>query len=169
MANILYRFCVTALESKSTKLWLKGPGGLVSMEPSIVCDSYGCYIVTIHCQQLFVFQCSTFSCWQLRSLLFQRRKWLQRFWAVFFLSASCSLQDMTQLFSCQQHILSLVCAVDSLDWISCQWHLLSIWSSFWKLNVLLKEAMWYLSRIVLEYLNWGIQGESGLKHLQQNV
>ena len=87
----------------------------------------------------------------------------------FFLSASCSLQDITLLFSCQQHILSLVCAVDSLDWISCQWHLLSIWSSFWKLNVLLKEAMWYLSRIVLEYLNWGIQGESGLKHLQQNV
>ena len=45
MANILYRLCETALESKSTKLWLKGPGGLVSMEPSIACDSQGCYIV----------------------------------------------------------------------------------------------------------------------------
>ena len=50
----------------------------------------------------------------------------------FFLSASCSLQDM---LSCQQLILSLVCAQ---DWISCQWHLLSIWISFWKLNVLLR-------------------------------
>ena len=39
MANILCRFGETALESKSTKLWLKGPGGLFSMEPSIVCDS----------------------------------------------------------------------------------------------------------------------------------
>ena len=39
MANILYRFCETAWESKSTKLWLKGPGGLVSMEPSIARDS----------------------------------------------------------------------------------------------------------------------------------
>ena len=39
MANILCRFCETALESKSTKLWLKGPGMLVSMEPSIACDS----------------------------------------------------------------------------------------------------------------------------------
>ena len=39
VANILYRFCETALESKSTKLWLKGSVGLVSMKPSIVCDS----------------------------------------------------------------------------------------------------------------------------------
>lgn len=39
MAYIRCTFCVTALESKSTKLWLKGPGGLVSMEPSIACDS----------------------------------------------------------------------------------------------------------------------------------
>ena len=39
MANIPCTFCETALEGKSTKLWLKGPGGLVSMEPSIACDS----------------------------------------------------------------------------------------------------------------------------------
>ena len=45
MANIPCTFCETALESKSTKLWLKGPGGLVSMEPSIACDSLGCCIV----------------------------------------------------------------------------------------------------------------------------
>ena len=39
MANILCRFYETALESKSTKLWLKGPGGLVSVDPSVACDS----------------------------------------------------------------------------------------------------------------------------------
>ena len=45
MANILCTFCDTALESKSTKLWLNGPGGLVSVEPSIACDSQVCQIV----------------------------------------------------------------------------------------------------------------------------
>ena len=51
----------------------------------------------------------------------------------FFLSASCSLQDMTQLFSCQQHILSPVCAVGALDWISCQYEVVfENLMSYWK-------------------------------------
>ena len=46
---------------------------------------------------------------------FLKKEMVDKVLGSFFLSASCSLQDMTQLFSCQQHILSLVCAVGALD------------------------------------------------------
>ena len=83
MANILYRFCETALESKSTKAkrtWWASFNGTLNSTWFLGL----LHIVTIRRQQLFVFQCSTFSCLQLRSLLFQRRKWLLRFGQFFF-------------------------------------------------------------------------------------
>ena len=136
MANILYRFCETALESKSTKAkrtwWASFNGTLNSTWFLGLLHSNNSSSTTV-CFSMLNFQLFT-----IKESSFPKKEMVAEVWAVFFLSASCSLQDMTQLFSCQQHILSLVCAVCALDWISCQWHLLSIWSSFWKLNVSLR-------------------------------
>ena len=132
MANILCTLCETALESISTKLWLNGPGVLVSVEPSIACDSQGCYIVNNFLSTTVCFSMLNFQLLTIKESSFLKRKWLLRFWAVF---SVCLLLTARYVLSCQQLILSLVCA---LDWISCQWHLLSIWSSFWKLNVSLR-------------------------------
>ena len=97
MANILYRFCETALESKSTKLWLKEPGGLVSMEPSIACDSLDCHIINNSLSTTVCFSMLNFQLLTIKESSFLKKEMVAEVLSSFFLSASCSLQDMCYL------------------------------------------------------------------------
>ena len=84
---------MTALESKSTKLWLKGPGGLFSMEPSIACDSKGCYIVNNLSSTTVCFSMLNFQLLTIKESSFLKKEMVAEVLGSFFLSASCSLQD----------------------------------------------------------------------------
>ena len=85
---------------------LKGSGGLVSMEPSIACDSYDCYIINNSLSTTVCFSMLNFQLLTIKGSSFLKKEMVAEVLSsFFFLSASCSLQDMTQLFSCQQHIV----------------------------------------------------------------
>lgn len=89
MVNILCTFCETALESKSTKLWLNGPGGLVSVEPSIACDS--CYIVNNSLSTTVCFSMLNFQLLTIKESSFLKKEMVAEVLSSFFPLVHCKI------------------------------------------------------------------------------
>ena len=125
MANILCTFCDTALESKSTKLWLNGPGGLVSVEPSIACDSQVCQIVNNLLATTVCFSMLNFQLLTIKESCFLKKEMVAEVLSSFFLSASCSLQDMCYLVNNSYSVQSVHWTELVVNDICCQYEVVS--------------------------------------------